>query len=70
MTPINEKKLQKMMGICELTGEICFPKEGYASELFTFYNRLNNLAIENKVLKTSKKIEDVEIAEIKEKILQ
>ncbi len=70
MTPINEKKLQKMMGICELTGEICFPKEGYASELFTFYNRLNNLAIENKSFKTSEKNKDKKISEIKEKILQ
>lgn len=47
--PVDELKLQKMMGMCEFEpDEIRFPKKGYEAELFAFYNRLNNLKITNR----------------------
>jgi|GEM_PF-1520869 len=42
---IDEAKLQKMMGRCEFTGGVCAPKEGYAAERFTLFNRLNTLRL-------------------------
>jgi len=42
---IDEERLQKMMGRCEFTGKICAPKEGYAAERFSFFNRINTLEL-------------------------
>jgi CRISPR-associated endonuclease Csn1 len=42
---IDDKKLQGMMNHCEFTGEICAPKEGYAAERFSLFNRLNSLEL-------------------------
>ena len=44
--PLDDNNIRKMIGECELeAGELRFPKQGYESELFSFYNRLNNLKI-------------------------
>lgn len=45
---LDDNNIKKMIGKCELfKDELRFPKHGYAAELFTFYNRLNNLVIKN-----------------------
>jgi CRISPR-associated endonuclease Csn1 len=41
----DDEKLQRMMGRCEFTGELCAPKEGYTSERFTLFNQLNTLEL-------------------------
>ncbi len=47
--PLNDTNIKKMIGECELLrGELRFPKHGYEAELFTFYNRVNNLKIKNR----------------------
>lgn len=44
--PIDEDKLQKMMSRCEfIKGKLCAPKESYAAERFTLFNRLNTLEL-------------------------
>ena len=44
--PLDDNSIKKMIGECELIkGELRFPKHGYEAELFTFYNRFNNLKI-------------------------
>lgn len=46
---LDDEKIKKMIGECEfIKGELRFPKQGYEAELFTFYNRLNNLKIKGK----------------------
>lgn len=46
--PLDDNNIKKMIGKCELfENELRFPKQGYESELYTFYNRLNNLVIKN-----------------------
>ena len=42
---IDDDRLQKMMSRCEFTGKLCAPKEGYTSERFTLFNRLNTLEL-------------------------
>jgi CRISPR subtype II RNA-guided endonuclease Cas9/Csn1 len=42
---IDDDRLQKMMSKCEFTGKLCAPKEGYTSERFTLFNRLNTLEL-------------------------
>lgn len=41
----DDDELQKKMSRCEFTGELCAPKEGYASERFSLFNRLNTLEL-------------------------
>jgi CRISPR-associated endonuclease Csn1 len=43
----DDERLQKMMGRCEFTGEICAPRESYTAERFTLFNRLNVLEIKD-----------------------
>ncbi|MDH4203770.1 MAG: type II CRISPR RNA-guided endonuclease Cas9 [Phycisphaerae bacterium] len=42
---IDDEKLQRMMSRCEFTAEKCAPKEGYVSERFSLFNRLNSLEL-------------------------
>lgn len=59
--PIDKDSLKKMIGECELRpGQLRFPKQGYEAELFTFYNRLNNLLIQHKQDKSESKISEEE----------
>ena len=45
---LEDDNIKKMIGECELIpGQLRFPKHGYEAELFTFYNRVNNLVICN-----------------------
>jgi CRISPR-associated endonuclease Csn1 len=53
--PIDEEKFRKMCGVCEFDGHIRFPKKGWASELFTFYSRLNNLKINDELVDEEKR---------------
>ncbi|MDO4162483.1 MAG: type II CRISPR RNA-guided endonuclease Cas9 [Pseudomonadota bacterium] len=47
--PLDDDTVRRMIGECELIcGELRFPKQGYEAELFTFYNRINNLKILDK----------------------
>lgn len=46
--PLEDDNIKKMIGKCELIpSQLRFPKHGYEAELFTFYNRVNNLVICN-----------------------
>lgn len=59
--PIDDDNIRKMIGECELIpGQLRFPKQGYEAELFTFYNRLNNLLIQQKQSKSESKISEEE----------
>jgi len=42
---IDDEKLQRMMSHCEFTGGLCAPKEGYTSERFSLFSRLNTLEL-------------------------
>ncbi|HUU53021.1 MAG TPA: type II CRISPR RNA-guided endonuclease Cas9 [Candidatus Bathyarchaeia archaeon] len=43
---IDDNRLQNMMSRCEFVpGELCAPKEGYTSERFTLFNRLNTMEL-------------------------
>ena len=45
---LEDDNIKKMIGKCELIpSQLRFPKHGYEAELFTFYNRVNNLVICN-----------------------
>ena len=47
--PLDDEKIKAMIGECELIkDQLRFPKHGYEAELFTFYNRINNLKIKNR----------------------
>ncbi len=69
--PLDETKLQNMMGKCDLIkDETCAPKKGYSAEMFTLYNRLNNLKLgkQKELINQSQREIIIELAKKKEKI--